>query len=97
MTEHLRHVSAKNAFHCIEHVEVIMLGFKRRMVKKSLALEVYKPSEVAEMLRVDMRTIYGMIGRGELPQIKVGRLIRIPRGPVDILLGRKPAVDKGAR
>ena len=51
---------------------------------------VYKPSEVAKMLRVDMRTVYGMIERGELPSIKVGRLIRIPVEPVDTLLGKKP-------
>jgi excisionase family DNA binding protein len=60
------------------------------MPKEPLALEVYKPSEVAKMLRVDMRTVYGMIAREELPQIKAGRVIRIPRGPVDALLGRKP-------
>jgi excisionase family DNA binding protein len=64
--------------------------------KKSTAdLAVYKPSEVARMLRVDSRTIYGMIERAELPQIKVGRLIRIPCGAVDALLGRRSTVDKG--
>jgi excisionase family DNA binding protein len=48
------------------------------------------------MLRVDLRTVYGMIERGELPQIKAGRrVIRIPRGPVDALLGRKPVTAKG--
>jgi excisionase family DNA binding protein len=56
--------------------------------------EVYKPSEVAKMLRVDLRTIYGMIERCELPQIKAGRVIRIPRKPVDALLGRKPVTAK---
>jgi len=65
------------------------------MPRKLLPPEVYKPSEVAEMLRVDMRTVYGMIQRGELPQIKAGRVIRIPRGPVDALLGRKPVTAKG--
>ena len=68
------------------------------MPKEPLAPEVYKPSEVAKMLRVDMRTIYGMIERAELPQIKAGRVTRIPRGPVDALLGRKPVKRKsGAR
>ena len=60
------------------------------MSKHPVGPEVYKPSEVAKMLRVDARTVYGMIERGELPQIKVGRVIRIPRGPVDHLLGRTP-------
>jgi len=69
------------------------------MPKEPLIPEVYKPSEVAKMLRVDMRTVYGMIERAELPQIKAGRVIRIPRGPVDaLLLGRKPVKRKsGAR
>jgi len=52
--------------------------------------EVYKPSEVAKMLRVDLRTVYGMIERNELPQIKVGRVIRIPREPVDKLGANRP-------
>jgi excisionase family DNA binding protein len=64
------------------------------MPKEQVTPEVYKPSEVAKMLRIDMRTVYGMIERGELPQIKAGRVIRIPRGPVDQLLGRKPVLRK---
>jgi len=64
--------------------------------KETIVPEVYKPSEVAKMLRVDMRTIYGMSGRGELPQIKAGRVIRIPRGPIDTLLGRHPPTSKSA-
>jgi excisionase family DNA binding protein len=67
----------------------------KRGKAKEPAPEVYKPSEVAKMLRVDLRTVYGMIEREELPQIKAGRVIRIPRGPVDTLLGRKPATVKG--
>jgi excisionase family DNA binding protein len=61
-----------------------------------LRAEVYKPSEVAKMLRVDLRTVYGMIERDEIPQIKVGRVIRIPRGPVDALFGRKPPSSEAA-
>ncbi len=66
------------------------------MPKEPTFPDVYKPSEVAKMLRVDMRTVYGMIERGELPQIKAGRVIRIPRGPVDTLLGRKPPDSESA-
>jgi excisionase family DNA binding protein len=52
---------------------------------------VYKPSEVAALLRCDARTVYGMIDRGELPLIVVGRVLRIPGDPVRALLqGRKP-------
>jgi excisionase family DNA binding protein len=57
---------------------------------------VYKPSEVATLLRCDPRTVYGMIDRGELPSITAGRVIRIPGDAVRALLqGRKPpAMEK---
>lgn len=60
--------------------------------------EFYKPAEIAKKLRVDMRVIYGMIDRGELPVIKVGRVFRIPATAVEELLagGRKPAVRADA-
>lgn len=57
--------------------------------------EVYKPSEVAKLLRCDARTLYGMIDRGELKAIKLGRVIRIPAAEVDALLNRRPVVSKG--
>lgn len=53
---------------------------------------VYKPSEVAKILRCDARTLYGMIGRGELKAIKLGRVIRIPAAELEALLAR----DTGA-
>jgi excisionase family DNA binding protein len=50
---------------------------------------VYKPAEVARLLRVDSRTVYGMISRGDLPVIKAGRVFRIPAPAVDNLLQLK--------
>ncbi len=48
--------------------------------------ETLKVAEVAAKLRVDPRTVYRMIDRGELPAIRVGRLIRIPTGAVNKLM-----------
>lgn len=56
---------------------------------------VYKPSEVAKMLRCDARTLYAMIDRGELRAIKLGRVIRIPADEVDALLAQKPPASEG--
>lgn len=39
--------------------------------------ELYTPDEVAELLRVSVTTLYGIMGRGELPYIHIGRLRRI--------------------
>jgi excisionase family DNA binding protein len=39
--------------------------------------DLLKPSELAEELRVSLRTIQRMCERGELPAIKVGRQWRI--------------------
>ena len=48
--------------------------------------EFWKPSEIAKRLRVDQRVIYGMIDRGELHAVKVGRVFRIPATAVRHLL-----------
>ncbi len=49
-------------------------------------LETLKVAEVAAKLRVDPRTVYRMIDRGELPAIRVGRLIRIPTKALETIL-----------
>jgi excisionase family DNA binding protein len=38
----------------------------------------YKIEEVVQMLRVSRNSAYQMVARGEIPSIKVGRLVRIP-------------------
>ena len=40
--------------------------------------EMLKVAEVASRLRVDQRTVYRMIRRGQLRAVRVGRLFRIP-------------------
>lgn len=42
--------------------------------------------EVAELLRVDHKTVRAMIRRGELPAAKVGVQFRIPRSAIDALV-----------
>jgi len=38
-----------------------------------------KPTEVAEVLRIGRSLVYGMLATGELPSIRVGRCIRVPK------------------
>jgi excisionase family DNA binding protein len=46
------------------------------------------PEEVAEMLRVNFRTVHKLIKDGELKAFKVGHQWRIPSEAVDAMLER---------
>jgi excisionase family DNA binding protein len=35
--------------------------------------------EVAAFLRVSIRSVYNLIERGQIPSLRIGRVIRIPR------------------
>ena len=39
--------------------------------------------EVARMLGIGRSTVFEMIGRHELPVLRIGRLVRIPRHALD--------------
>lgn len=42
-----------------------------------------KPIEVAEVLRIGRSLVYVMLATGELPSIRIGRCIRIPRASLE--------------
>ena len=42
-----------------------------------------KPTEVAEMLRIGRSLVYGMLATGEIPSIRVGRCIRVPKASLE--------------
>ncbi len=42
--------------------------------------------ELAERLRIGVRSAYLAVERGDVPSIRIGRLIRIPEAAVDRLL-----------
>lgn len=50
---------------------------KYKMKKGLLFMEVYSAQEVAEMLKVNIRTVYNEIERGNLKAKKVGHQYRI--------------------
>jgi excisionase family DNA binding protein len=41
----------------------------------------YTVNEVGQMLRVSRNSAYQMVARGDIPSIRVGRLVRIPVAP----------------
>jgi excisionase family DNA binding protein len=43
------------------------------------------PAEAADLLRVDVKSIYRSIAKGEIPHLRVGRMIRIPRAAIDAM------------
>lgn len=47
---------------------------------------VFKPSEAAHLIRVHRCTIYGMIKRGSLPAIRVGKTLRIRKEDLQAFL-----------
>jgi excisionase family DNA binding protein len=60
------------------------------MEARSIEKEVLTPKEVAEYLRVDLRTIYRKIKKGQIPAMKLGlRFIRIKKEDLDKLFALK--------
>lgn len=52
--------------------------------------------EAAQLLGCKRTFIYGMIQRGELPVVKLGRLTRIPKGALEDYVRRQWVQAEGA-
>ena len=48
----------------------------------------YTAREAAELLGVGLTSLYAGVRRGEVPAIKIGRRVLIPRSRLDDMLGR---------
>lgn len=48
---------------------------------------VYRVEEVAELLGVSRSTAYDAVRRGELPAVRLGRRLLVPRARLEKLLG----------
>lgn len=46
--------------------------------------------EAADLLRVDRRSVYGLIRSGDLHAVRVGRALRVPRWAIEHFLGAPP-------
>lgn len=47
----------------------------------------YTAREAAERLGIGLTSLYAAVQRGELPSIRVGRRVLVPRRSLDVLLG----------
>jgi len=45
--------------------------------------ELLRPEEVAQILGIGRTKLYSMIRQGELPVLRIGRLVRIPQSQLD--------------
>ncbi|UCD71051.1 MAG: helix-turn-helix domain-containing protein [Syntrophobacterales bacterium] len=52
--------------------------------------EVLTVQEVANYLRIDIRTVYRLAKRGDIPCIKIGRQWRFNRDDIKELISRAP-------
>jgi excisionase family DNA binding protein len=64
-----------------------MIHFSRRIRMNS---EVLTVQEVANYLRIDIRTVYRLAKRGDIPCIKIGRQWRFNRDDIKELVSRGP-------
>ncbi|HLH70449.1 MAG TPA: helix-turn-helix domain-containing protein [Candidatus Dormibacteraeota bacterium] len=44
-----------------------------------ITVELLRVEEVAELLRVGRTKVYQLLARGELPVVRIGRSVRVPR------------------
>lgn len=56
---------------------------------KSLVPILLKVEEAAQLCNVSRSTVYDLMGKGEIPSIKVGRVRRIPRVAIDQFIERQ--------
>ena len=51
--------------------------------------QVMTMQEVAEYLKVAVRTVYGLVREGEIPVFKVGRVMRCRRSDVEAFISQQ--------
>lgn len=56
--------------------------------------ELLRPEQVGQILGVGRTKLYSMVRQGELPVVRIGRLVRIPRAALDAWIAER---TQGAR
>lgn len=59
--------------------------------------ELLRPNEVQRLLRVGRSKVYEMIARGELPVVRIGRAVRIPRHALDEWIAERTTGGQSGR
>ncbi len=55
------------------------------MITNTNINKVYTPEQVAEMLQLSKKTVYELIGKGEIVAKKIGRVYRIPASSISFV------------
>ena len=53
------------------------------MIQATMVAMLLRPEEAGRMLGFSRSKVYGMLAAGELPSIRAGKSIRIPRGALE--------------
>lgn len=56
-------------------------------MKRDVDCETYTVTQAAKILGIGRDTLYNAVNTGEVPSMRIGKLIRIPRTAIDRLLG----------
>ena len=72
-----------------------MMSWKERTVSDDTRLMTVP--EAAKLLRISRNLAYELVARGEIPAIRLGRVIRVPRSTLEQWLtdGRRDGSDSG--
>lgn len=60
-------------------------------MEKKTGLRLLRLPEAAERLAVGRSTLYEMIGRGELPTVKIGRAVRVSEEELNAFIAELPS------
>jgi excisionase family DNA binding protein len=55
------------------------------MIPSTNVNKVYTPEQVAEMLQLSKKTVYELIGKGEIVAKKIGKVYRIPASSISFV------------
>lgn len=55
------------------------------MITNTNYSKVYTPEQVAEMLQLSKKTVYELIGKGEIVAKKIGKVYRIPASSISFV------------
>lgn len=72
-----------------------MMSWKEKTVNDDTRLMTVP--EAAKLLRISRNLAYELVARGEIPAIRLGRVIRVPRGTLEkwLMEGAREGPDSG--
>ena len=60
-------------------------------------MEYFTPEEIAQMLKVDIQTVWRWLREGKLPGLKIGKVYRVSQEQLDSFLKARETGQKDAQ